>query len=172
MLLNLAFTISRSNHNYLFDDLVRTNGCSNRLRRSLNKKVRETKKKRFPLPVLFVFADNAKSFLEYFYVVAVVFDHLEVFIKWTFPKSKPLILTVFFKWPEIITASFARYKYVLFKLQIPVRLLFFYFSKICHTFFNGQIRKVSNQLHRNLKAKKVERGTFKQGLLHWSNWLF
>ena len=35
----------------------------------LTKKVRETKKKRFPLPVLFVFADNAKSFSEYFYVV-------------------------------------------------------------------------------------------------------
>ena len=46
----------------------------------LTKKVRETKKKRFPLPVLFVFADNVKSFSEYFYVVhmSVVFDHLEI----------------------------------------------------------------------------------------------
>ena len=37
-------TISRSNHNYLFDDLVRTNGCSNRLRRSLNKKSKRNEK--------------------------------------------------------------------------------------------------------------------------------
>ena len=152
MLLNLV--VSRSNHNYLFDDLVRTNGCSNRLRRSLNKKSKRNEKETVSSSGFVCFCWQRKILFRVLLCsISVVFDHLEiqltyeVFIKWTFPKLKHPGFESMWGWYSFIFPKF-------------------------YTFFKGQIRKVSNQLHRNLKAKKVERGTFKQGLLHWSNWLF
>ena len=41
----MYYCVFRSNHNYLFDDLVRTNGSSNRLRKGLNKKGKKVKLK-------------------------------------------------------------------------------------------------------------------------------
>ena len=44
------YCVFRSNHNYLFDDLVRTNGCSNRLRKGLNKKGKKGKTENITYP--------------------------------------------------------------------------------------------------------------------------
>ena len=46
----VVYCVFRSNHNYLFDDLVRTNGCSNRLRKGLNKKGKKGKTENITYP--------------------------------------------------------------------------------------------------------------------------